>query len=275
MYYIASTDNAKIAVYDLNPEKTKTILLVHGWPLNHTMFEYQVNILAQMNYRVITIDIRGFGRSDVTAYGYNYNQLATDLYCVITQLDLRDITLVGFSMGGAIVTRYMSMYKSYGVSKLCYWDAAVPSYSKTIHNPYGKTKEDTDKFIRLGYKNRPELNKYFGSIFFAQQHTQAIKDWFQQMSNSASSIGQMQTLKSLRDEDVFSDLAYIYVPTGIFHGKQDKICSYEMAKIQKENIQYSKLYTFEKSGHGAFYDELELFNKTFIHFLEDDFDMYN
>lgn len=67
MYYIQSNDGCKIAVYDLNPNSNKIVLLVHGWPLNHNMFEYQVNRLVELNYRVISIDLRGFGNSDETA----------------------------------------------------------------------------------------------------------------------------------------------------------------------------------------------------------------
>jgi len=66
MYYIQSTDGCKIAVYELNPNGYKTVFLIHGWPLSHKMFEYQTNILAGLGYRVISIDLRGFGQSDET-----------------------------------------------------------------------------------------------------------------------------------------------------------------------------------------------------------------
>ena len=269
MYYINSTDNAKIAVYDLNPRGHKTVFLVHGWPLSHKMFEYQVDVLVNLGYRVVSIDLRGFGNSDETATGYTYNQLATDIYSVIMGLNLKDVILVGFSMGGAIAVRYMSMYRGYAVSKLCLWSSAVPSYAKTINNPYGSSKEDANKLLMQAYTDRPKLNEYFGSIFFAKEHSAPIKNWFQRMSDDASSIGQIRTLMSLRDEDVFEDLKYIAVPTGIFHGKEDKICPYEYSKIQKDNIRFSKLYTFENAGHGAFYDDLEEFNNKFIGFLQE------
>lgn len=84
---------------------------------------------------------------------------------MIYQLQLTNAILVVFSMGGAIVTKYMSLYHGDGIRKLCLWDTAVPSYCKTTKNPYGKSKEDTDKLIQLGYNDKPALNKYFGSIF--------------------------------------------------------------------------------------------------------------
>lgn len=269
MFYILSNDRAKIAVYDINPEGRKTIVLVHGWPLSHRMFEYQLPALLEKNYRIVSLDLRGFGESEQTGGGYNYDQFATDLYCVIYQLQLTDFILVGFSMGGAIVTKYMGLYQGYGVQKLCLWDAAVPSYCIGRNNPYGQTKEDTQKLIELGYTDRPALNQYFGGIFFAKRQTEAFMNWLQNISNRASGIGEMEMLKALRDEDVFEQMRSIYVPTGIFHGRQDKICSFEMAKIMQKYIPNAQLFPFENAGHGAFYEAKEIFTKTFINFIED------
>lgn len=268
MFFVNSVDNNKIAVFELNPYGEKTIVFVHGWPLSHKMYEYQTDVLVELGYRVIAIDLRGFGASDTTASGYDYNSLAADLYAVITALNLYSFILVGFSMGGAIVTRYMSRYKGYGVSKLCLWSAAVPSFTKTLNNPYGSTKESVNRLIEQASTNRPQMNADFGKMLFASNPTQALRDWFQDISNRASGIGTIQTAISLRDENLFSELPSIQVPTGIFHGKLDKICPFGFAQIQNKYIKNSVLYPFERSGHAAFYDELEKFNKDFIHFLE-------
>jgi non-heme chloroperoxidase len=267
MFFIKSNDNAKIAVYELNPNGKRTIVLVHGWPLSHEMFEYQIPALLNAGYRIVTMDLRGFGNSEVTSAGYNYNQFATDLYCVIYELNLCDFDLLGFSMGGAIVTRYMKLYRGYGVRKLCLCDAAVPSYCKSYHNPYGQTLEDTNKLIKRGFNDRPELNEYFGSIFFYKEPSKYFKDWFQNLNNSASGLGEMCSLIALRDENVFDDLKYICTPTGIFHGKEDKICPFGMAEIMNKNIKNSIMFPLEKAGHGAFYDDKDNFNRTLIKFL--------
>ena len=267
MFFINSNDNAKIAVYELNPNGKKTIVLVHGWPLSHKMFEYQIPTLLNANYRIITVDLRGFGNSDVTSSGYNYNQFATDLYCVIYSLNLWNFDLLGFSMGGAIVTRYMTMYQGYGVRKLCLLDAAVPSYIKLHSNPYGQSIESTNKLIKVGLNDRPSLNEYFGSIFFYNKPSSSFKEWFQNLNNSASGLGEINSLVALRDENVFDDMKYINVPTGIFHGKEDKICPFGMADIMNKNIKNSILYSFEKAGHGAFYEDKDNVNKSLIDFL--------
>ena len=267
MFFIPSNDKANIAVYELNPNAYKTIVLIHGWPLSHKMFEYQLPDLIKNGYRVISIDIRGFGNSDVTSNGYNYSQFATDLYYVIYALNLSNFDLLGFSMGGAIVAKYMQIYNGYGVRKLCLLDSAVPSYLKTTNNPYGQTIESTNNLIKLGYNDRPALNENFGNMFFYKKPSSAFKNWFQDLSNSASGIGEMSSLIALRDEDIFDSLKYIHIPTAIFHGKEDKICPFPMAKIMHNNIRSSILFPLENGGNGAFYDVKNEFNMTLIKFL--------
>ena len=139
MYYITTSDHVKIAVYDLNPGSDKAILLIHGWPLNEKMYEYQKSMLLCTGYRVITMDLRGFGNSDAPACPYDYNRMADDIYTVVCKLNLRSFTLVGFSMGGAIVSRYMGRYQGHGVKKLCLLAAAAPRFTQTADFPYGET----------------------------------------------------------------------------------------------------------------------------------------
>ncbi len=268
MFYVHSSDNAKIAVYDLNPTASRTILMLHGWPLSHKMFEYQTPALLEAGYRVVTLDLRGFGNSDETAEGYSYNQLAEDVYYVVRALRLTDFALLGFSMGGAIAVRYMSRYEGYGVNRLILLDAAVPSYCQTKRNPYGQTVESTDQLITLGYNDRPALNEYFGSIFFAQKHSTPFMNWVQRISDGASGTGEMKCLISLRNEDLFDELRYIKVPTAIIHGRDDKICPFGMAKITQEQIRGSKLYPLDNGGHGAFYDDRDKCNQALISFLQ-------
>lgn len=269
MFYVRSNDGTKIAVYDLKPEGyTKTIVMVHGWPLSEKMFEYQKPILLKAGYRVVTMDLRGFGNSDESAGGYTYDQFAADLFQVVKELKLHYFVLFGFSMGGAVAAKYMSIYRGYGVSKLCLCSAAVPSYCKSSQNPYGASDQDTNRLIALGYQDRPALNQYFGSVFFARRHSQAFLNWNQNLGDSSSGIGEMSGLKMLRDENLFGDLKYIRVPTGIFHGKKDKVCAYEMGVLTQKNIKGSILYSFENGGHGVYYDALNEFNKKLLDFLE-------
>ena len=140
-YYIKVEPTVKIYLEDINPASRKTILFLHGWPLNHKAYEYQYNVLAARGYRCIGMDTRGFGRSDRPAEGYSYNRLADDVKRIIEELNLMDITLLGHSMGGAIATRYMSRHNGFGVSRLVLLGAAVPSVTMLPEFPYVLRKQ--------------------------------------------------------------------------------------------------------------------------------------
>jgi len=269
MIYVNVDTDVKIAVEDLNPDGKKTILMVHGWPLSQKIFEYQKNVLPDLGYRVITMDLRGFGKSDTPAFGYSYSDMATDIYMVIKCLGIRNFTLAGFSMGGAIAIRYMSLYHGYGVSKLILIGAAAPSFIRRPGYPYGMTREQVNELINSAYIDRPHMAEEFGKMHFAKPQSQSLKDWFKYISFSASGIGTIQTGRALRDEDLRNELSSICVPTGIFHGKKDAICPLEFANVMREMIPNSKLFAFEDSGHAVFYEALEEFNETLILYTSD------
>lgn len=267
MFHVCANDNVKLAVYALNPGGIETVLMVHGWPLSHEIYEYQTELLVKCGYRVVTVDVRGFGNSDAPAAGYCYDQLADDIYTVVRSLNLGCFTLVGFCLGGAIALRYMKRYEGYGVKRLMLLGAAAPSFVKGPY-PYGTSEENMEKMIALISSDRPELCYDLSRMMLAMPHSEAVKDWFYQISLRASGIGTLQSACSLRDEDCTEDLKSVQVPTGIFHGKKDLIVPFKLAKIQDEMICNSILYPFESSGHAVFYDELEEFNKCFLDFLE-------
>lgn len=267
MFFIRSNPNTKIAVYDLNQNSSEVVVMIHGWPLSHRMYEYQTELLTSKGFRVITLDLRGFGCSDAPATGYSYDQMADDIHTVITSLRLKAFTLVGFSMGGAIVIRYMSRYNGYGVKKLALLGAAAPRLTQTKGYPYGVPDSAIDDWISRASTDRPKLCADFGKMLFATPKSPELLNWFTGISEDASGIGTIATAYSLRDEDCRPDLPKIKVPTGIFHGVKDEIVPFELALLQKEGIAGSVLYPFENSGHGVFYDELDLFNSRFLSFL--------
>lgn len=267
MYYVQVEKNVNILVQDLNPRGKKTIVFIHGWPVNHKMFEYQFDILPAYGFRCIGIDLRGYGGSDRPWEGYSYSRLADDIRMVIETLNIEDLTLVGFSVGGAIAIRYMARHAGYRVSKLALLAAAAPSFTKHPGYPYGMTKEEVNNLIMKTYKNRPQMLTDFGNIFFASKVTPSFMNWFQGLGLEASGHGTIKIAESLRDEDVTPDLRSIHVPTGIFHGALDRVCPFEFAVLLNKSIPGSELYRFEYSGHGIFYDELERFNFAFLQFL--------
>lgn len=267
MFYIRTNDQVKIAVYDLNPCGSETILLIHGWPLSHQIFEYQEPLLTANGFRVVSMDLRGFGASDAPACGYGYDRMADDIYTVVRALNLRCFTLVGFSMGGGIVTRYMGRYNGYGVKRLVLLGAASPRFTQCSDFPYGVTREAVDAWISQASTDRAQLCEQFGSMLFASPQSSAIVDWLRMLSLGASGIATIQTACALRDEDCRADLSKICVPTGIFHGRQDAVVPFELAAVQQSCIPGAQLFAFENSGHAVFYDELCSFNQQLLAFL--------
>ncbi len=265
MRYIEATDGTRLAVYDYNSCGKETVVLVHGWPLSHKMFEYQVEALLKCGYRVVTMDLRGFGASDTPACLYSFNQMAADLHSIVRCLGLAGFTLVGFSMGGAVVLRYMRLFRGQGVKKLILLAAAAPSWTEHPGFPYGLPRETVDTLIRQASADRPQLAYDFSHHqLFASPQSEAAKRWFEDIALSASGVGTIRAAISLRDEDGRADLPCVRVPTVIFHGTKDAVVSSELVNLQHRGIRGSRLITLENSGHGIVYDELARFNDLFL-----------
>ena len=258
----------RVYVNDIHPSGKKTIIFLHGWPANYRLFEYQYNILPKMGYRCIGIDTRGFGNSDKPWNGYCYDRLADDILGVIRALNLRNVTLLGHSTAGAVAIRYMARHNGFGVSKLVLCAAAAPSLIQRPNFPYGQKKEDIERtFIQGAYKDRPKMLEDFGKIFFYKPVSPAFSDWLFQMGLQAASYATIAISKDWITETLFNDLPKIHVPTLIMHGIHDQVVPYQLGVIQNQGIMGSKLVTFENSGHGLFYDELDKFNQEVVRFV--------
>lgn len=256
-YFITVEQGVNLYVEDINPGGSKTIVFIHGWPLNHKQFEYQFNILAANGYRCIGIDWRGFGKSDKPISGYTYNRLADDIRMVMEALLLENVTLVGHSTGGAIAIRYMSRHHGHGVSKLVLVDAAAP---------IGFTKETADQLLKETLNDRPKMIQGVTDQFFFQYITLKFSDWFFQMGLEAAGWSTAAVVVLLRNESLHEDLPKITSPTLIIHGIHDKVIPFAQAQELHQNIRNSELVPFQFSGHGAFYEERDLFNQVLVQF---------
>lgn len=266
-HWVNVEPNVNIYIQDLNPSGRKTILFIHGWPLSHKAYEYQFDKLPEMGYRCIGMDLRGFGYSDKPVNGYSYDRMSDDIKCVVDSLKLKNITLAGHSMGGAISIRYMARHNGYEVSKLALFGAAAPSFIKLPGFPYGLTKQQVNQYINENYTDRPQMLKQFGDMFFFQYITQSLSNWFFDIGLQAGGWSTASSLVSLRDETLFSDLGKITVPTLIIHGVHDKICPFPLGIAQHKGISTSTLLPFYYSGHGTFYDEKNKFNMELKQFV--------
>ena len=266
--YIEVERNVHLHVTDAG--EGRPVVLIPGWPLSDEMYEYQYNDLMNKNFRVIGITLRGFGKSS-KPYGvsdYDYDTHSRDIKSVLDQLDIKDAVLGGFSMGGAIVIRYIVKYNSAHVSKLVLAGAAAPSWTQRENYPYNLPSASVDELITLTFQDRPKLLSDFAKIFSATEKTlnEGIGNWLNKIGISASAYATAQCLYALRDTDLRDDLKKINIPTLILHGKKDKICSFDLALQMEAGIKDSQLVSFENSGHSLFLEETKKFNDELIKF---------
>jgi len=243
-------------------------VLIHGWPLSDEMYEYQYNDLINHKFRIIGITLRGFGQSSKPYGLYDYDMHARDIKKVLDHLNIKKAVLGGFSMGGSIAIRYVSLYNGANISKLALFGAAAPIWTQRKDFPYNLETSAVDALITLNYKDRPKLLSDFIKIFSATPTSlnKGIGSWLNGICISASSFATAQCLIALRDSDLRKDLAKIKIPTLIMHGKLDKICSFDLAEQMKARISDSQLIPFENSGHSLFLEETEKFNAALIRF---------
>lgn len=248
----------------------QTIMFIPGWPVTHRIFDYQMQSFPFLGYRCITLDLRGFGKSDKPWHGYDYDRLAEDISFIMDVLNLENVILVGFSMGGAICTRLIAKYDTGArVAKLVLAGAATPYITKKDqHSPFGLPVAQIDHLLQQIQFDLPQAISDFGGTFFYQYVSSEYKTWFQQMCLEGASHAILQTGFSLKNEDVSADLAEIRIPTGIFHGAHDQIARFQGAVATQQGIPGSLLYRFEESGHGLIYDEKNRFQATLLDFIQ-------
>lgn len=266
--YVEVENGVSIFVQDINPGPgSRPVLFIHGWPLNHKMFEYQFNILPQHGFRCIGIDLRGFGQSSKPWGSYAYDRLADDLFRVFEALQLENATLLGFSVGGAVSIRYMSRYNGHHIFRLVLADAASPSLVQQTDSPYGLPMKQADTMIRQIYVNRPEFLRDLSLMFFNRNLGPSMLDWFVSLSLEASSYATIKLLQELAKENVTKDLDKIAVPTAVFHGVHDQIVPFESARLTQQQIKGAVLYPLGNSGHGSPIEQADEFNAALIQFL--------
>jgi non-heme chloroperoxidase len=266
--YIEVEKSVKLHVTDLG--EGKTVVLIHGWPLSDAMYEYQYQDLVPKGFRIVGITLRGFGKSDKPYGKYNYDIYADDIKVVLDKLNIKDATLGGFSMGGAIAIHYVAKYNAAHINKLVLFGAAAPVWTKRADYPFGFSKEDVNGLIQLSTTNRPQLLENFGKIFGATETAlpTGLGNWLGGINFEASPYATTQSLIALRDTDLRSELSKINVPTAIFHGVKDKICEFALAEQMQKGIRSSYIVKFENSGHGLFLEELEKFNDELVNFIQ-------
>ena len=270
---IGKENSGNIDLYYEDHGAGKPVVLVHGWPLSGRSWEKQVTVLLEAGYRVITYDRRGFGDSSKPTSGYNYDTFAKDLHKLITMLELRNLTLVGFSMGGGEVARYLGTYGTKGVRQAVFISSIPPFLLKTPDNPGG-----VDGSVFEGIKKGIAADRLaFLSAFFTNFYNvdvlkgKLISDEVVRLSwNIAAGASPKGTLDCVSAwlTDFRKDLARIDVPTLVIHGDADRILPIAATgKRTQELVKGSKLVVVEGGPHGLTWTHAEKVNRALLNFL--------
>ena len=258
--YIEVEKNVKLHVTDLG--EGQPIVLIHGWPLSDEMYEYQYQYLSRKGFRVIGITLRGFGKSDKPYGRYDFDVFSDDIKVVLEKLKIENAVLGGFSMGGAVVIHYVTKYNAAHISKLALFGAAAPSWRKRDGAPFGISEADGNGLVLQTMTARQDLIAGFGAAFPAKEGniSKNVEKWLENINLEASPYAITESIKALLNLDLRPQLSKISIPVAIFHGTQDKLCSFEFANELNKGIKNSRIIRFENSGHALFVEESEKFN---------------
>jgi pimeloyl-ACP methyl ester carboxylesterase len=249
------------------------VVLIHGWPLSGRSWENQVPALLEAGYRVITYDRRGFGDSSQPWSGYDYDTFAADLNELLEHLDLREVTLVGFSMGGGEVVRYISAYGTQRVAKAVLAAAVPPYLYKSEDNPDGGLDDDTIAAFEAGVKtDRIAFLDQFTTGFFSANGelkvSEAQREYARDIAAFASPKGTLDCIAAFGRTDFRGELNKVTVPTLVIHGDSDGIVPFEVSgKRSAEAIANSELKVIKGGPHAINASHAQEFNQALLGFL--------
>ena len=271
---VGSENSAPVELYYEDHGSGSPVVLIHGWPLSGRSWENQIPALVDAGYRVITYDRRGFGWSSQPWGGYDYDTFAADLEALLAHLDLRDATLVGFSMGGGEVARYIGRYGSERVAKAVLAAAVPPYLYQSDDNPEGGLDDATIQQFKDGVRgDRIAFLDGFTTDFFAAGDrydliSEPNRLYNREIAAFASPKGTLDCIDAFGRTDFRDDLAKIDVPALVIHGDSDAIVPFEVSgKRSHEAIANSSLVLIEGGPHGLNATHPEEFNRALLDFL--------
>ena len=273
---VGKENSGNIGLFYEDHGSGKPVVLIHGYPLSGASWERQVPVLLDAGHRVITYDRRGFGKSSQPTTGYNYDTFAEDLHKLVTQLELRDFALVGFSMGGGEVARYLGKYGSKGVSKAVIISGVPPFLLKTPDNPEGMNRSvfegikkaivtDRYAFFTDFFKNFYNTDLLLGKRV-SEQAVQA--GW--NIAAGASATASLACVPTWH-EDFRNDLSRVDVPTLVIHGDADRILPIAASGLRTAKlIKGARLLVVKDGPHCITWTHAEQVNGGLLEFLGKD-----
>lgn len=268
----APSDRVRLHVEDTGGSG-RPVVLIHGWPLSADAWKPQVAPLAQAGYRVVAYDRRGFGRSDKPEDGFDYDTLTADLAGVMEDLDLRNTTLVGFSMGGGEVARYVAKHGEDRLHSVVFASAVPPYLMKTDDNPDGPLTEVKAKEKEAGLRaDRAAFFDKFTRDFFTANGALKVTEVERQeaiaLCQQSDQTAALGCMKAFGTTDFRDDLKQVSVPTLVLHGDADGIVPFEgSGKRTHAAIAGSELVLLKGAPHGCNTSHVDEFNAALIEFL--------
>jgi len=270
---VGKENSGSIDLYYEDHGSGKPVVLIHGWPLSGRSWEKQLPALLEAGYRVVTYDRRGFGDSSKPTSGYDYDTFAADLHALITKLDLRDAALVGFSMGGGEVARYLGTHGSERVRKAAFLAAIPPFLLKSADNPEGVDGGIFDGIKKGIAADRPAFLSGFLSNFYnvdVLKGKRISDEWVRLSWKIAAMASPKATLDCVSAwlTDFRKDLAKIDVPTLVLHGDSDRIVPLEAsAKRTHEAVKGSRYVVVKDGPHGLNWTHADEVNRALLDLL--------
>jgi non-heme chloroperoxidase len=247
----------------------KPVVFVHSWSLNSDMWQYQMIHLAGQGLRCIAYDQRGHGRSSQPGYGYDYDTLADDLASLLEQLDLREVTLIGHSMGCGETVRYLSRHGSALVARAVLIGTATPFALKTPDNPDGIDKATFDKLRALWAKDLPKWLGDNARPFFVPETSPEMVQWVMGMCLQASLKALIDCNHATTATDFRAELPSITVPTLIIHGDADVSEPIDQrGRKTAQLIPGSQFKRYEGAPHGLMFTHIDRLNADLLAFIK-------
>ena len=271
---VGEENSSDIEIYYEDRGTGRPVVLIHGWPLSGASWERQSGALLAAGYRVITYDRRGFGRSSAPSEGYEYDTLARDTATLIDTLDLNDVALVGFSMGGGEVARYMGKHNSGRVTRVVFMSSVAPALRKSGDNPEG-----VDPSVFEGIKQQIEKDRFafledFLKNFYGKKLVggTGISDAAIHASFNVAAASSYQAMFNCVDawlEDFRPDIAQIKVPTLVIHGDADQTLPIDATgRRTAALIPGAQLHVVAGGPHGLNWTHATEVNKAVLGFLK-------
>ena len=238
------------------------MVLINGWPLSHEAWSYQLGELPKHGIRAIAYTCRGFGNSSKSFKGYDYDTL-----------NLQKVSLVGHSMGGGEVARYMSRHGGARVDKFAFVSSVMPYLLKTANNPDGVDKSTFDDIRANLVKDRCAFLQPFGKQFYSagplsNPVSQAVLDWTFGMGSLGAHQATVACGHAFAETDFRQDLAGIKVPALIIHGADDKIVPIKNSGDRmSQHLPHATYITYDGAPHGLLIIEKDKFNRDLIDFI--------